>query len=138
MDLLFDVQIARMPPEQAVVVISAYYNNATIKAYPMNRLIGLAMLVTAGGALFELARGRVDRRLAAAAAAAALVPVGLALARVVPNAMLLGDRSGSAERQIALAWAIFLDHVLCLTMMVAFIAIEIVVAAKARHARTGS
>jgi hypothetical protein len=125
MDLLFDSQIVRMSPEQAVVIISAYYKNATIDAYPLNRIIALTMLAIAGGALFEVFRGRGERRLLLAAAATALLPVGLALGRVVPNAMLIGERSGSAEEQIALARAIFFDHILCLVFILAFIGIQI-------------
>jgi uncharacterized protein YgbK (DUF1537 family) len=133
MDLLFDSQIVRMPPEQAVAVISAYYKNATIDAQPLSRIIALTMLVWAGGAFFELLYGRIDRRLALAGAATAALPVGLALARVVPNAMLLGSQSSSTEQQIALARAIFFDHIICLTFVLAFIVIRTVAATADRH-----
>jgi hypothetical protein len=133
MDLLFDVQIMRMPAEEAVAVISAYYANATTRAYPMNRLIGLTMLTLAGGAIWQLVRGEVDRRLAAAATATAMLPVGLALTRIVPNAVHIGERADSLEQQAALARSILVDHLACLALIVGFIVIQANIASRSRR-----
>lgn len=125
MDLLFDTQVLRRPPEDVVGVIAAYYENATLRAYPMNRVIGLVMIVTALGSLYQLLRGRIERKTALAAAACSTIAVGLALTRIVPNAMRLGARGGSVEEQVELAQTICFDHMVCLTIMLAFIAVQI-------------
>jgi hypothetical protein len=122
---LFDTQILRLPAEAAVPAIVSYYGNATIGAYPLNRLIALVMIATAGGALYQLLRGRIPRSLAGAAAAFSSIAVGLALTRIVPNAMRLGSGGGSLTEHAALARSICYDHLLCLALMVGFIAVEV-------------
>jgi hypothetical protein len=131
MDLLFDVQILRIAPEHAVDVIAGYYENATLRAYPMNRLISLIMIVTVLGAIYQLVRGRIERAQAAAMILSGSA-VGLALTRVVPNAMLIGTRPGSLDDQIALARAICVDHMICLALMVAFTTTQIFAARRSR------
>jgi hypothetical protein len=133
MDLLFDSQIVRMPAEPAVAVISAYYENATLNAYPMNRIIGVVMLLTVIGAIVQLVRSQTGRGLTALAAGAASVAVGLALMRVVPNAMRMGARSGELAEQVDLARSIFFDHIVCLILMVAFIVLQVVATAQANR-----
>jgi hypothetical protein len=128
MDLLFDTQIVRIAPEAAVTVISGYYANATTAASPLNRLVGVVMVFTVGGALYQLLRGRIERRLAIAAFVLSIIPVSLAIARVLPNAIELGQRRGSIAEQIALARSICFDHMLCLAMMAFFVTIEITLA----------
>lgn len=125
MDLLFDTRILRLAPEIAVPMIVAYYDNATIQAYPLNRLIALVMVATVGGAIYQLLRGGVERWIAAPAVILSVIPVALALTRIVPNAMRLGTGVGSLEEQATLARAICFDHLLCLAMMCAFIAVQI-------------
>ena len=126
MDLLFDVQILGGVPEAAVASIAAYYRHATTEAYPMNRLIALVMIVTVAGALYEVVRGRTERGIAMPALLLALVPIGLALARVVPNAVRLGTRADGLAEQIALARKICFDHLVCLALIAAFIVLQIV------------
>ena len=126
MDLLFDTQILRLPPAEIIGVIVTYYENATLRAFPMNRLIGLTMIATVVGALVQLARGSIDRRVSAVATAMAAIAVGLALLRIVPNAMLLGSRAGSVDEQIGLARTICFDHSVCLVLMLAFVVTQIV------------
>jgi hypothetical protein len=128
MDLLFDTQILRMAPADAVGIIVGYYGNATLRAYPLNRVIGLVMIVTVLGSIFQLLRGRIERRAEITAAALAVAAVGLALLRVVPNAMSLGRGTGAVAEQIALARGICFDHMICLTLMLGFIATQIVAA----------
>ena len=125
MDLLFDTQILRLPPAEIIGVIVTYYENATLRAFPMNRLIGLTMIATVLGATYQLIRGGIDRRVAAVATTLAGIAVGLALARIVPNAMLLGSRTGSIDEQIVLARGICFDHVICLVLMAGFIVLQI-------------
>jgi len=130
MDLLFDVQILGGASEAAVASIATYYRHATIEAYPMNRLIAAVMMVTVIGALYELARGRTARRIAAPALLLAIVPIGVALMRVVPNAVRLGTQADALAEQVALARKICVDHLLCLALVAAFIVLQIVVVSR--------
>jgi len=125
MDLLFDTQIFRLPPTETIGVIVTYYENATLRAFPMNRLIGLTMIATVLGATYQLIRGGIDRRVSAVATTLAGIAVGLALTRIVPNAMLLGSRAGPIDEQIALARGICLDHAICLVLMLGFVVTQI-------------
>jgi hypothetical protein len=49
------------------------------------------------------------------------VPILLALTRTVPNAVRLGDRSGSLTDQTRLARSIWRDHLFCACCMLAFV-----------------
>jgi len=55
----------------------------------------------------------------------AAVPVGLALVRVVPNAMRLGSRRDSIAEQSALARGIWRDHLFCLATIAGFLALQL-------------
>ena len=125
MDLLFDVQIFGADPAGALASISAYYRRATIGAYPMNRLIAVVMLVTVAAAAYRVVRGRVRTSVAVAALGLAAVPVGLALFRIVPDAMRLGSGADTQAVQLELARAIAIGHLICLTAMLAFVALVI-------------
>ena len=128
MDLLFDVQTLAGASEHAVASIAAYYHRVTTEAYPMNRLIAAVMLLTVAGALYLLISRRVTLRVGALALLCAGVAVGLALARVVPNAVRLGSRADALADQAALAVAICIDHLLCFGMMTVFVALVIAAA----------
>jgi hypothetical protein len=126
MDLLFDMQIVRAAPEPAVATIATYYRHATTVAYPMNRLIGGVMVVTLAALLYRLVRRGNARRTAALALLLAGTPIALAAVRVFPNAVRLGLQADPLAEQLGLARAICFDHVLCLVLIAAFVAIEIV------------
>lgn len=123
MDLLFDVQILGADPQSAVASIVDYYRRATTQAYPMNRLIAAIMLATVGVTLYGLVRRRISTRLGLPAIGLAAGAVGLGLLRVVPNAVRLGSGADPPDRQLALARAICFDHLLCLALMAAFVAL---------------
>ena len=129
MDLIFDVQVVGHSgaelPEPVVRSIATYYARATTDAYPMGHLVGLTMLVTVGGALYQLARGSDALAQRIAAALTAGVPIALALARVFPNAVELGQRTGSLAEQSELARAIFREHVLCIALMTVFVTLQL-------------
>lgn len=125
MDLLFDIQTLGTPSATATASIAAYYRRATIEAYPFNRLIAAVMLLTLAGAIYRLVRRRAARALTVLATLLASAAVGLALLRVVPNAMRLGAGGDDLAVQTQLARAICVDHLLCLGAMVAFVALLI-------------
>ena len=135
MDLLFDVQAAgstgTVLPEAVLASIAAYYRRVTTDAYPMDRLIALVMIACVGNAGLGL-RQRVDRSLQAVAVLLVISPVILAGARVLPNAIKLGARSGTVAEQSALAQRILHDHIACLLSIAGFILVQFVLARRAR------
>jgi hypothetical protein len=125
MDLLFDVQVLGAPSAADIASIATYYRRVTTEAYPLNRVIAGVMVIAVGGALYRVVAGRVPRARAAFVLLLAVVPTGLAMLRVVPNAVRLGAASDPPDVQAALAHAICIDHLICLVLMAAFAAVLI-------------
>ena len=133
-DLMFDTQVlghgeAPVLPEQVVASIAAYYRRVTTDAHPMQQLIAAVMAVVVFMGAWNL-RQRSHRMLRVLAVLTSVVPIGLAAARVFSAAVRLGAGIGSPAEQSALARAIFRDHVFCLGSIVAFTAIQIVLATR--------
>ncbi len=128
-DLMFDVQVlgqhARELPEQRLSSIAAYYARVTTAARPMNRLIATVMLATLAAIVMEIANGDVPSAAAWVSLALAAAPIVLVAVRTVPNAVRLGTRADTPERQSALARAIFGEHVFCLASIAALIALQL-------------
>jgi hypothetical protein len=116
-DLMFDVQVLahhrRELPEDALASIAAYYRRVTTAARPMNRLIALVMLATVAAVIVEIAAGHHARWVAWSSLALAVPPIVLAGAHTVPNAVRLGARSDTSQRQSVLARSIWRDHLFC-------------------------
>jgi hypothetical protein len=128
-DFMFDVQVlaydANAPvPEAVVASIATYYRRVTTDAFPMNRLIGLVMLVTVAGSIWQLARGGTYLWSRLAALLLVVAPVGLAGLRVLPNAVRLGARADTFAQQCEIARTIAYDHAFCLVAMTAFVIIQ--------------
>ena len=125
-DLMFDVQVlgqASPLPDATRASIAHYYARVTGGAHPMQRLIALVMAVAVLGSFTRAWRS--GRLLPWVAFGTAIVPVGLAGARVLPNAVRLGTGMGTPLEQSALARAVFLDHVFCWISIAVFTAIQI-------------
>ncbi|HLY39127.1 MAG TPA: hypothetical protein VKU61_13875 [Candidatus Binatia bacterium] len=130
MDLMFDVQAWRLgagPAADAAVVasIATYYHRVTTDAFPMNRLIGLVMLVTLVAASWRVWSARRRRGLHATAFALAAGPIVLAAVRVFPAAVRLGSAVDAVPAQAALARAILRDHLACLVAILGFTGIQV-------------
>jgi hypothetical protein len=130
MDLMFDVQVlrhrsARELPEAVLGSIAGYYRRVTTEARPMGHLVGAVMALALATLAVQLAFGLGPRWRALASLVVAGGPIGLAAARVVPNAVRLGARTDSALGQSALARAICRDHFLCLAGILAFFALQL-------------
>ena len=130
MDLMFDVQALQgsrdQPlPEPALASISNYYRRVTTDAHPMNLLIGAVMIATVLGTVAALFRGDAPLGWRVAALILSSLPIALAQRRVFPNAVRLGARSDTPERQSALARKIARDHVACFAAMLGFVAIQL-------------
>ena len=134
MDLIFDTQVLRHRradelPEPVIASIAGYYHRATTTSSPMSLLIAVVMVILLGSLGFRALRGGDPPWLPAASAVLAGVPILLALVRTVPNAVALGNRVGTPTEQSRLARAICGDHLLCLVLMSAFLALWMAVAA---------
>ena len=127
MDLMFDAQVLvdRRPagdlPESALASIAGYYRRAVTGSRPMSRLIAVVMVVLLAALGFRAVRGHDPGWLVAASAILAGAPVLLALTHTVPNAVRLGNRTGSSTDQTTLARSIWRDHLVCAGCMLAFL-----------------
>jgi hypothetical protein len=127
MDLMFDAQVLADRrsrgdlPESVLASIAGYYRRAVTGSRPMSRLIAVVMVVLLAALGFRAVRGYDPGWLMAVSALLAGAPVLLALTHTVPNAVRLGNRSGSPTAQTALARSIWRDHLVCAGAMLAFL-----------------
>jgi hypothetical protein len=132
-DLMFDVQVLVDNPSVAALgSIAAYYRRVTTEASPMNYLVAAVMITTLAAGLVDLSRSRDRRGLRAVALLLAAAPIGLALVRVVPNAMILGAETIDDAAQVALARSILRDHLFCFGSIAAFLTLRLRLAAGER------
>ena len=126
-DLMFDVQVRRRedPAPEALDSIAAYYRRVTTDARPMNRLVALVMLVTLGALVVQVAEGEVPRWASVTSLALTLGAVGLAAGHTFGNARRLGTGRGPDDERGRLARLILRDHLLCLTAIVAVLAVQL-------------
>ena len=128
-DLMFDIQIARhrmaSVPEEVVASIAGYYRRVTTTARPMNRLVAAVMLATLGTIIAQIARGDRPHWVGWVSLPLAAGPIVLAGLHTVPSAVRLGGRTDSFSDQVALARAIWRDHVLCATGILALLVIQL-------------
>ena len=128
-DLMFDVQViphrGREVPEQVLTSIAAYYARVTTAARPMNRLVPLAMAGTLTGIVLEITGGSEQRWVAWASLAAVSAGIGLAGAQTVRNAVRLGSRRDSLERQSALARSVCRDHMFCANAIAVLVVLQV-------------
>ena len=126
-DLMFDVQVRHRgdPPSEALDSIAAYYRRVTTDARPMNRLVALVMLVTLGALVAQVVEGDVPRWASVTSLALTLGAVGLAAGHTFGNARRLGAGRGGDEERGRLARLILRDHLLCLTAVIAVLALQL-------------
>ena len=127
-DLMFDVQARRggdVLPEAVLASISAYYRRVTTQARPMGRLVSVVMLVTVGAIVVNLVRGGTPWWIGWPSLGAALVGMGLALARTVRNAVRLGAGVDTPEVRTRLARTILGDHLVSLAAMATVLGLQL-------------
>jgi hypothetical protein len=123
MDLMFDVQARG--EQGRVESIAAYYRRVTTDAAPMSRLIAAVMVVQLCGIASEVVMHRIAGWSAVAVVVLGVAPIGLALVRIVPDAVRLGSQRDTPATQLALARRIYRAHVLCFAAIAVFIALQI-------------
>jgi hypothetical protein len=127
-DLMFDVQARRggeTAPPEALASISAYYRRVTTEARGMSRLISAVMLAVVAAIVIEIIRGADAWWTGWGSLAAAATGIGLAGARIVPNAVRLGRAEDPSETQSRLARSILREHQICLAAMVLVLALQL-------------
>ena len=127
-DLMFDVQALRggdLAPEDALASISAYYRRVTTEASPMGRVVSLVMLVTVGAIVAAWARREEPLMIALPSLTAALLGMGLALARTVRNAVRLGGANDPHQERSRLARLILSDHRISLAAMATVLVLQL-------------
>ncbi len=127
-DLMFDVQARGGGPlatDAALASISAYYRRVTTEASPMGRLVSLVMLATVAAIVAGIVRGEGPLWAGAVSLAAALIGMGLALARTVRNAVRLGAAADPPELRTTLARRILADHLVSLAAMTVVLTLQV-------------
>jgi hypothetical protein len=128
-DLMFDVQVVRHGgeelPEAVLASIAGYYARVTTAARPMNRLIAAVMLATLGAIVVQVLAGEESAWVPWSSLVLSAAATGLAGARIVPSAVRLGARSGTAARQSAAARSIYRGHVFCALAIAGVLAIQL-------------
>lgn len=128
-DLMFDVQVrghrGAILPEEALASIASYYRRVTTTSRPMNRLVATAMAATLAAIVVQIARGDGPAWVGWASAALVLAAVALAASHTVPSAVRLGTRRDPADRQSALARAIYRDHIGCVAAIATVLVLQL-------------
>jgi hypothetical protein len=131
MDLMFDVQVLRFRrqgpelPESVLASIAAYYHRVTTSARPMGHLVAVVMAIAVTTLLVQLTADEDRRSLALLSAPFCLGPILLGLLRIFPNAVSLGNRTGTLLEQSVRARAICREHLGCFVSMLCFAALQI-------------
>jgi len=128
MDLMFDVQVRDVragDEREPVESIARYYRRVTTDATPMSRLIATVMIVQLCGIAAEVVRHRIAGWSAIAVVVLGVAPIGLALVRIVPDAVRLGTQRDPPPMQLTLARRIYRAHVLCFAAIAAFVALQL-------------
>jgi hypothetical protein len=124
MDLIFDVQ-ARRGSHDDLASIAAYYRRATTEARGMARLISIVMLATLAAIVLQVVQGAAAPWVGWASLALAVSAIGLAGARIVPNARRLGRAEDPPAMQSHLARSVLRDHLYCLAAMALVLALQV-------------
>ena len=129
-DLMFDTQVWRhrrspQVPEAALESIAAYYHRVTTTASPMGRLVGLVMVVLLAALTMQAISGDEPLWVSAVSIPAALIGIGLAVARIFRWARRLGTRRDPPAVQSELARGIFRAHLVCLAAMLTVLAVPL-------------
>jgi hypothetical protein len=129
-DLMFDIQVwrhRRSPelPEAVLSSIAAYYRRVTTTASPMGRLVGLTMLGLLAALILQAVWGDEPLWVSVVSIPAALIGIGLAIARIFGQARRLGTRRDPPAVQSELARGIFRAHIVCLAAMVTLLLVQL-------------
>lgn len=130
-DLMFDVQViphrrAAHVPDDVVASIATYYRRVTTDASPMGKLISLVMATLVGLLVWQAARGGTSGVVSALSLVGSAAAIVLALTRVVPHAVRLGQRTDTHSAQSDLAKGILRDHLAFLALMVGVLVVQLV------------
>lgn len=130
-DLMFDVQViphrrSAQVPDDVVGSIATYYRRVTTDASPMGKLISLVMATLVGLLIWQAARGGTAGWVSVASLTGSAASIVLALTRVVPHAVRLGQRTDTPAAQSDLARGILRDHLAFLALMVSVLVVQLV------------
>jgi hypothetical protein len=128
-DLMFDVQV--LPhrggevPEAVLDSIAAYYRRVTTAGRPMNRMVALAMVETIAAIVVQIAKCLAPRWAAWTSLVLITCAVGLAAVRTVSSAQRLGAQRDPLDVQGRIARTVLRDHVVCATLVVVLLVLQL-------------
>jgi hypothetical protein len=131
-DLMFDVQALRsrgqVLPEEALASIAGYYRRVTREAQRMNKLVAAVMTGTLAAIVVQIAQAE-DPQWAGWASLALVAPaIAIAGTHTFAAGARLGARRDPPEAQSRIARSILRDHLVCLPLIVAVLAIQLAAA----------
>jgi hypothetical protein len=127
-DLIFDIQArggGEVAAPAALASISAYYGRVTSRARPMGGLVQLVMLATVAAIVAGLVLRQGPWWSGGVSLAAAVVAIGLARIRTIPNARRLGAAADTPTEMTRLARQVLADHVVCLSGIAVVVALQV-------------
>ena len=129
-DLMFDVQLRPCRadvevPDAVIASIAGYYRRVTTDARPRNLLVAAVMLATLAAIAAQMIRDDTPRWVSGVSLVLAAGPIGLAMARTVPNAVRLGGRTDAAAHQTQLARRVYRDHQLCIASISTLLVVQL-------------
>lgn len=125
MDLMFDVQVLGDPSAAELESIVAYYRRATIDGWRMSWVVAAVMFALLAGVAVQIWRSGRTVAHNTLIGLSIVVPIALALTRVLPQARRLGSGELTAPEQVEVATEILYLHVGCLVAVIAFIALQL-------------
>lgn len=131
-DLMFDVQTTRsrdpVLPEEVLASIASYYRRVTRQARRMNKLVALVMAGTLAAIVVQIANGDDPAWVGWVSLVLVVLAIGIAGTHTFAGGARLGARRDPPEEQSRIARSILRDHLICLPLIVAVLAIQLVFA----------
>ena len=128
-DLMFDVQVLRhrerVLPEAALASIAGYYRRVTREALRMNKLVAAVMAGTLTAIVVQIAKGDDPAWVGWVSLVLAAAGVAIAVTHTFSAGARLGARRDPPEEQSRIARSICRDHLICLPLIAAVLAIQL-------------
>ena len=128
-DLMFDVQALRgrgaVLPEEVLASIAGYYRRVTREARRMNKLVAAVMTGTLAAIVVQIAKGDDPRWVGWVTLGLVVPAIGIAATHTFAAGARLGARRDPPEVQSRIARSILRDHLVCLALVVAVLAIQL-------------
>ncbi len=126
---MFDVQVRRhrerVLPEDVLASIAGYYRRVTREARRMNKLVAAVMAATLTAIVVQIVKGDDPAWVGWVSLVLALTGIAIAVTHTFAAGARLGARRDPPEEQGRIARSICRDHLICLPLIAAVLAIQL-------------